>query len=63
MERIIDNLGQEIRQPSKPFANLTQEGVRRCQVNTLLSVMPELNASPKGLPYGAEDLGDGYVLL
>ena len=25
--------------------------------------MPELDTPPKGLPYGAEDLGDSYVLL
>jgi len=63
MERTIGNLGQEIRQPSQPYANLSQEGVRRCKVNTLLSIMPELDEPPKGLPYGAVDLGDGYVLL
>ncbi|KAJ8580047.1 hypothetical protein M405DRAFT_855068 [Rhizopogon salebrosus TDB-379] len=63
MERTIGNLGQEIRQPSSPFANLSQEGVRRCRVNTLLSIMPELDDPPKGLPTGSVDLGDGFVLL
>jgi hypothetical protein len=63
MERTIGNLGQEIRQPSRPYANLSQEGVRRCQVNTLLSVMPELDEPSKGLPMGAVDLGDGFALL
>ncbi|KAG1792516.1 uncharacterized protein HD556DRAFT_1239417 [Suillus plorans] len=63
MERMIGNLGQEIRQPSQPYANLSQEGVRRCRVNTLLSAMPELGDPPKGLPPGAVDLGDGYILL
>ncbi|KIJ06806.1 hypothetical protein PAXINDRAFT_36114, partial [Paxillus involutus ATCC 200175] len=63
MERTIGNLGQEIRQPSNPYANLAQEGVRRCRVNTLLATMPELGTPPKGLPIGAEDLGGGYVLL
>jgi hypothetical protein len=63
MERTIGNLGQEIRQPSQPYANLSQEGVRRCRVNTLLSAMPELDDPPKGLPLGAVDLGDGYALL
>ncbi|KAG1847253.1 hypothetical protein C8R48DRAFT_615779 [Suillus tomentosus] len=63
MERTIGNLGQEIRQPSNPYANLSKEGVRRCQVNTLLSIMPELDEPPKGLPIGAVDLGDGYALL
>ena len=63
MERTISNLGQELRQPSKPYANMAQEGVRRCQVNALLSMMPELDTPPKGLPNGAKDLGDGYALL
>ncbi|KAJ8579693.1 hypothetical protein M405DRAFT_712474, partial [Rhizopogon salebrosus TDB-379] len=63
MERTIGNLGQEIRQPSKPYANLSREGVRRCKVNTLLSVIPELDEPPKGLPEGAVDLGDGFALL
>ncbi|KAF9232038.1 hypothetical protein BU15DRAFT_90753 [Melanogaster broomeanus] len=65
MERTIGNLGQEIRQPSAPYANLSQEGVRRCQINALLASMPEL-ADPPKLPSGsawAENLGDGYALL
>ncbi|KAG1884126.1 hypothetical protein F4604DRAFT_1919969 [Suillus subluteus] len=63
MERTIGNLRQEIRQPSCPYANLSQEGVQRCQVNTLLSIMPELDGPAKGLPTGAVDLGDGFTLL
>jgi len=35
MERTIGNLGQEIRQPSKPYENLAEEGVRRCRVITI----------------------------
>ena len=62
MERTIGNLGQQIRQPSKPFANLAREGVRRCQVNALISLIPELDDSPQVLPRGAVDLGGGYVL-
>ncbi|KAG1768973.1 hypothetical protein EDD22DRAFT_771576 [Suillus occidentalis] len=63
MERTIGNLGQEIRQPSRPYANLSREGVRRCKVNTLLSIMPDLDEPPKGLPEGSIDLGDGFALL
>jgi hypothetical protein len=63
MERTIGNLGQEIWQPSRPYANLSKEGVRHCQVNTLLSIIPELDEPPRGLPTGAIDLGDGYALL
>ncbi|KIJ09554.1 hypothetical protein PAXINDRAFT_17364 [Paxillus involutus ATCC 200175] len=63
MERTIGNLGQEICQPSQPYANLSQEGVRRCQVNALLSAIPTLAIPPKGLPEGAVDLRDGFALL
>lgn len=63
MERTIGNLGQEIRQPSKPYENLAEEGVRRCRVNALLASMPELNDGIKEYPMGAVDLGQGYVLL
>ncbi|KAA1478538.1 hypothetical protein DENSPDRAFT_861874 [Dentipellis sp. KUC8613] len=35
MERLIGDLGQEIRQPSNPFANLSQRGLLCAQVNAL----------------------------
>jgi hypothetical protein len=63
MERTIGNLGQEIRQPSRPYANLSQQGLRRCMVNTLLSTMPDLDEPRKRLSDTAADLGDGYALL
>jgi hypothetical protein len=64
MERTIGNLGEEIRQHSNPYANLSQRGLLRSQTNALRAIMPQL--SPKDgsiLPRGARDLGDGYVLL
>jgi hypothetical protein len=63
MERTIGNLGQQICQPSKPYANLALEGVRCSQVNALLAIMPELDSPSKSLPHGSIDVGDGYVLL
>ena len=63
MERTIGNLGEEIKQPSKPYANLSQRGVRRSQVNALKAMIPELEQDMKKLPRGAIDLGNGYVLL
>ncbi|KAG1797247.1 hypothetical protein EV424DRAFT_1592168, partial [Suillus variegatus] len=63
MERTIGNLGQEIRQPSNPYANLSREGVRRCQVNALKAMIPELDEPKRNLPQTAVDLGDGYALL
>ncbi|KAF8871855.1 hypothetical protein BD779DRAFT_1613874 [Infundibulicybe gibba] len=64
MERTIGNLGEEIHQPSNPFANLSQRGVRRSQVNALKAMVPDLGSdNSDSLPHGAIDLGDGYVLL
>ncbi|KAG6888043.1 hypothetical protein C0992_009821 [Termitomyces sp. T32_za158] len=42
MERTIGSLGKEIRQPSNPFANLSQRALLRCQLNALVNVCPEL---------------------
>ncbi|KJA21717.1 hypothetical protein HYPSUDRAFT_140349, partial [Hypholoma sublateritium FD-334 SS-4] len=69
MERTIGNLGQEIRQPSNPYANLSRRGVLRCQVNALIAMFPGQftgtndSAPEKQLPRGAIDLGNGYALL
>ena len=63
MERTIGNLVEEIRQPSNPYANLSQRGLQRCQVNTLKSMFPSLEEEKSKIPRGALDLGSGYVLL
>ncbi|KJA13937.1 hypothetical protein HYPSUDRAFT_1074591 [Hypholoma sublateritium FD-334 SS-4] len=63
MERTIGNLGEEIRQPSNPFANLSQRGILRCQINALIAMLPVLKPYQCDLPRGAVDLGEGYVLL
>ncbi|KAI0041645.1 hypothetical protein FA95DRAFT_1610837 [Auriscalpium vulgare] len=63
LERTIGNLGEEIKQPSMPFANLAQRGLRRCQVNALKAMIPDLDPDQPRVPRGAADLGNGYVLL
>ncbi|KIM58425.1 hypothetical protein SCLCIDRAFT_28084 [Scleroderma citrinum Foug A] len=63
MERTIGNLGQEIRQPSKPYENLAEEGVRRSRVNALLAIMLELDDGIKGNPMGSIDLGEGGQIV
>lgn len=64
MERTIGNLGEEIRQHSNAFANLAQRGLRRCQVNTLRTMFPDIGPSETViLPRGAKDIGDGYQIL
>jgi hypothetical protein len=63
MERTIGNLGREIRQPSNPFANLSQRGLLRCQINVIKAIVPDLQRPTSNLPQGAKEVGDGYILL
>jgi hypothetical protein len=63
MERTIGNLGKEIKQHSNAFANLAQRGIRRCQVNALKAMIPDIEPPENPLPRGAADLGGGYALL
>ncbi|KZT69500.1 hypothetical protein DAEQUDRAFT_756881 [Daedalea quercina L-15889] len=66
MERTIGNLGEEIRQPSNPWANLAERGLLRAQTNAMKALDPskfDFDPQEKGLPAAAEDFGDGYVLL
>ncbi|KAJ3861580.1 hypothetical protein EV359DRAFT_74615 [Lentinula novae-zelandiae] len=64
MERTIGDLGQEVKQPSNPFANLAQRALRRAQVNALKIILPEVDSDTGYmLPKGAIDLGEGRVLL
>jgi hypothetical protein len=62
MERTIGNLTQELRQPSNLYANLVQRALLRSQINSLKSIIPELE-EPTGLPRNVIDLSDEYVLL
>ncbi|KAF8574469.1 hypothetical protein K439DRAFT_1649767 [Ramaria rubella] len=63
MERMIGNLGEEIKQPSNPYQNLSQHTLQWCQVNMLKELIPGLQKEKLNFPQGAEDLGDGYRLL
>ena len=63
MERTIGNLGEEIKQPSNPFANLCQHAVWCCQVNALKTIIPDLEPSKAQVPRGAADINSGYILL
>ena len=62
MERTIGNLGEEVKQPSQPYANISQRGVLRCQVNALLAMFPSISPTPP-FPSGSIPLDSGYVLL
>lgn len=65
MERIIGDLGSEIRQPSNPFANLSERALRRARVNALTTMLPDLDrsATPPSSKVPLIDLGDDYILL
>ena len=64
MERTIGNLGEEVKQHSNPYMNLSEQALRRAQVNSLKAMEPELDTdSKKILPRNSIDLGDGFILL
>ena len=66
MERTIGNLGEEIKQPSNPYANLSQRGLRRAQVNALTASLPQFATASDSetLPLRrGVSVGDGYALL
>ncbi|GJE93591.1 hypothetical protein PsYK624_097510 [Phanerochaete sordida] len=66
MERVIGDLGSEINQHSNPYANLSQRGVLRCQINALAAMVPNLvpeSSSSDTVPESGEILGDGFILL
>lgn len=62
MERIIGVLGSLVKQPSNPFANLTEQAKKMATINALLSMWPEVGHKSRN-PRGSIDLGRGYVLL
>jgi hypothetical protein len=63
LERTIGNLGEELKQHSNPYANFSQRAIRRCQVNALKSIIPDLEPNPKTRPQGSVDIGGDYLLL
>ncbi|KAJ7720472.1 hypothetical protein DFH07DRAFT_760806 [Mycena maculata] len=65
MERTIGNLGQELKQDSNPYSNLSERAVRRCQFNALKAMAPELDTDtdPSVPRRGSEYIGDGYSLM
>ncbi|KAL4243370.1 hypothetical protein ABKN59_011760 [Abortiporus biennis] len=60
MEHTIGNLGEEIRQPSNPYANLSECSLYRGQVNAFFAMYPQFAPPSQGdLPQGSLDLGGG----
>ena len=51
-----------IKQPSNPFANLSEQAKKVAEVNTLVALWPSLERVKKD-PRGSIDIGSGYILL
>ena len=62
MERVIGVFGSLIKQPSNPFANLTEQAKKIAEVNALVAIWPELESEDRN-PHGSIDIGHGYLLL
>ncbi|TFK58852.1 hypothetical protein BDN72DRAFT_781498 [Pluteus cervinus] len=62
LENTIGNLGREVRQPSNPFANLAERGLRRAQVNAAVAIDPTLTIN-KSYPQASLSISKGYTLL
>ncbi|KAF6746889.1 hypothetical protein DFP72DRAFT_822429 [Ephemerocybe angulata] len=62
MERAIGYLTEELRQPSNPYHNLSERGLRRAQVNALNAMVGDLEPEPSP-PANSIDFGDGYLLM
>ncbi|KAF7314800.1 hypothetical protein MKEN_00954400 [Mycena kentingensis (nom. inval.)] len=62
IECMFGSLGDELQQHSNPYAHFTALGIRRCQVNALTTILPDL-VPKKGLPRGAIPLAPGYAML
>jgi hypothetical protein len=62
MERMIGHFGSLIKQPSNPFANLTEQAKKVAEINATIAMYPELEREKKD-PHGSIDIGNGFLLL
>ena len=62
MERVIGIFGSLIKQPSNPFANLTEQAKKVAEINALVAIWPELELEQKD-PHGSIDIGGNFLLL
>jgi len=62
LENTIGNLGREVHQHSNPFANLSERGLLRAQINAFKAIYPQFDCTAS-LPRGAQEIERGYVLL
>ena len=59
---MIGILGQEIGQPSNPFQNLSEHGLRHACINALQNIIPDL-VKPTHSSRISADLGNGFILI
>jgi len=62
MERVIGYYGSLIKQPSNPFANLTEQAKKVAVVNSIVGMWPTFKRTKED-PRGSLDVGDKYLLL
>ena len=62
MERIIGIFGSLIKQPSNPFANLTEQAKKVAEINAITAMRPDLEHS-KHNPHGSIGISQGFLLL
>ena len=62
MERVIGIFGSLIKQPSNPFANLTEQAKKVAEINAITGMWPDLEHSTHD-PRGSIDIGQGFLLL
>jgi hypothetical protein len=62
MERVIGIFGSLIKQPSKPYANLTEQAKKVAEINAVTAMWPDLERTKKH-PHGSIDMGQGFLLL
>ena len=62
MERVIGHFGSLLKQPSNPFANITEQAKKIAEINAIIAIWPDLEKVQHD-PRGSVDLGDGYLLL
>ncbi|KAF8576141.1 hypothetical protein K439DRAFT_1623080 [Ramaria rubella] len=63
IEHVIGDLGGEIRQPSNPYANLSEQGLICCQINALKGILPGLEKAKRTSVYASVNFGGGTSFL
>lgn len=62
-ENYIGNITREIKQHSTPYANVAERALRRCQVNALKAMYPELVKESTTAAGLSIEVGNHYTLL